>query len=240
MVSTSVAEPDFAEARKLINSLKPNINYGQLCLGKVIPGQSKSACRIAQVPSVVFLFCNGDYGGFCKPQIVDPEIKNLQKLNESGVRTVKFDKEMIMGVKCAETSELTCDGFLEEWIDENVDWFHRLDTNFKDSTVETLIIQVREKIPTLEGRKKTANDLNKILEFMEAPLGKYHLICDLQGFFWCAGGFLVNDPLDIKENKTLQQKCEIDPPIEPTTKQVLDGLAQLIQGLLLRELDKKM
>ena len=235
MVSTSVAEPDFAKARKLINSLKPNINYDQFCLGRLISGQSKSACRIAQVPSVVFLFCNGDYGGFCKPTIVDPEIKNLQKLNERGVSTVKFDKEMIMGVKCAKTPELTCDGFLEGWIDENVGWFHRLDTNFKDGTVKTLITQVQGKIKTPEGLKKTANDLNKILEFMEAPLGKYHLICDLQGFFLYAGGFLVNDPGDIKGNVTLQQKCEIDPRAEPTTKQVLDGLRLLIQDLPLRE-----
>ena len=230
MVSTLVAEPDFAKARKLINSLKPNINYGQFCLGRLISGQSKSACRIAQVPSVVFLFCNWD-DGYCKGQIVDPEIKNLQKLNESGVRTVQFDKEVIMGVKCAKTLELTCDGFLEGWVDENVGWFHRLDTNFKDGTVKTLIIQVREKITTPEGRKKTANDLKKILEFMVAPPGKYHLICDLQGFFLYAGGFLVNDPGDIKENVTLQQKCENDPYVEPTTKNVLDGLALLIQDL---------
>ena len=234
MVSTLVAEPDFAKARKLINSLKPNINYGQFCLGRLISGQSKSACRIAQVPSVVFLFCNWD-DGYCKGQIVDPEIKNLQKLNESGVRTVQFDKEVIMGVKCAKTLELTCDGFLEGWVDENVGWFHRLDTNFKDGTVKTLIIQVREKITTPEGRKKTANDLKKILEFMVAPPGKYHLICDLQGFFLYAGGFVVNDPGDIKENVDLQQKCEIDPRGEPTTKQVLDGLKLLIQYLPLRE-----
>lgn len=235
MVSTSVAEPDFAKARNLINSLKPNISYDQFCLGRLISGQSKSACRIAQVPSVVFLFCNGDYEGFCKPTIVDPEIKNLQKLNERGVRTVKFNKEMIMGVKCAETRELTCDGFLEGWIDENVGWFHRLDTNFYDGTVKTLITQVREKITTTEGRKKTANDLKKILEFMVAPPGKYHLICDLQGFFLYAGGFLVNDPGDIKENVDLQQKCEINPHGEPTTEKVLDGLKLLIQDLPLRE-----
>ena len=233
MVSTSVAQPDFAKARKLINSLKPNINYGEFCLGRLISGESKSACRIAQVPSVVFLFCNGDYGGFCNPTIVDPEIKNLQKLNERGVRTVKFNKEMIMGVKCAKTPELTCDGFLEGWIDENVGWFHRLDTNFYDGTVKTLIIQVREKITTPEGRKKTANDLKNILEFMVAyaPPGKYYLICDLQGFFLFDGGFLVNDPGGIK-NVTLQQQCENDPHAsEPTTKQVLDGLALLIQDL---------
>ena len=129
--------------------------------------------------------------------------------------------------------ELTCDGFLEGWIDENKGWFQRLDTYFKTGTVETLIMKVREKIPTTEGRKKTANDLKNILEFMVAyaPSGKYYLICDLQGFFLFAGGFLVNDPGDIK-NVTLQQKCENDPEAsEPTTKQVLDGLALLIQEL---------
>ena len=237
MVSTSVAEPDFAKARKLINSLKPNINYGQFCLGKLSSGQSKSACRIAQVPSVVFLFCNFD-NEYCKGQIVDPEIKNLQKLNESGVRTVTFDTEVIMGVKCAKTLELICDGFLEGWIDENVGWSQHLDTYFYLGKVKALIKVVRKKIRTPEGRKKTANDLKNILEFMVAyaPPGKYYLICDLQGFFLFAGGFLVNDPGDIKNVTSLQQKCENDPgAAEPTTKQVLDGLALLIQDLPLRE-----
>ena len=119
MVSTSVAEPDFATARKLINSLKPNISYDQFCRGKLISGQVKSACRITQVPSVVFLFCNEYYGGICKYEI-SLEIKNLQKLNESGIRTVTFDTEVIMGVKCAKTLDLTCDGFLEGWVDVSV------------------------------------------------------------------------------------------------------------------------
>ena len=163
MVSTLVAEPDFAKARKLINSLKPKINYDQFCLGSRDSGQSKSACRIAQMPSVVFLFCN-KYGVFCKPQIVDPEIKNLQKLNEGGVRTVKFDKEVIMGVKCAKSSDLTCDGFLEGWIDKNVGQHHRLDRYFRGGTVKVLIKRVREQITTPDKRKKTANDLKKFLE----------------------------------------------------------------------------
>ena len=231
MVSTSaVVGPDFAKARKLINSLKPNISYDQFCCGRLISGQSKSACHIAKVPSVVFLFCNEANGGICKCEI-DQEIKNLTTLNERGVSTVKFDKEVIIGVKCAKTLELTCDGFLERWVGVNVGWFHRLDTDFKFDTVKTLIVDVREKIPTLEGRKKTANDLNKIKEYMVAPQGQYHLICDLQGFFLYAGGFLVNDPRDIKENVGLQEKCEIDPLGEPTTEQVLRGLVQLIQGI---------
>ena len=66
---------------------------------------------------------------------------------------------------------------------------------------------------------------------MVAPQRKYHLICDLQGLFLSAGGFLVNDPEDIKENVNLHQKCEIDTEREPTTKQVLDGLELLIQDL---------
>ena len=235
MVSTSVDEPDFATARKLINSLKPNISYDQFCHGKLISGQVKSACRIAQVPSVVFLFCNEYYGGICKYEI-SLEIKNLQKLNESGIRTVTFDTEVIMGVKCAKTLDLTCDGFLEGWVDVSVGWFHRLDTNFKAGTVQTLINNVRKNITTHEGRKKTANDLMKIREYMVAPPEKYHLICDLQGFFLYAGGFLVNDPQDI-EHVDLQQKCEIDPDREPTTEQVLDGLALLIHDLPLREWD---
>ena len=236
MVSTSVAEPDFVKARKLINSLKPNINYDQFCLGRIKSGQSKSACRIAQVPSVVFLFCNWDNKS-CKGKIAE-EINNLQKLNESGVRTVTFDKEMITDVKCAKTLKLTCDGFLEGWIDENVGWFKRLDTYFFVGSVKKLIEDVRKEITTPVGRKKTANDLKKILEYMVAPQEKYHLICDLQGFFLFAGGFLVNDPDGIQANKTLQQTCN-DPRAEPTTKEVLDGLALLIQDLPLSDKIKK-
>ena len=105
-----------------------------------------------------------------------------------------------MGVKCAKTLDLniTCYGFLEGWVDVSVGWFHCLDTNFKAGTVKTLIKYVRENITTPEGRKKTANDLMKIREYLVAPQEKYHLICDLQGFFLHAGGFLVNDPRDIK------------------------------------------
>lgn len=178
---------------------------------------------------MVLLFCKKD-DRICKV-IVDREIKNLQKLNEGGVRTVVFDKEMIMGVKCADTPELTCAGFLEGWIDESVGWFRRLDTYFFVNNVKTLIEDVRKKITTPEGRKKTANDLQRIREFMVAPHEKYHLICDLQGFFLFAGGFLVNDPDDIMKNKTPRQKCGNNPHAEPTTEQVLVGLALLIRDL---------
>ena len=230
MVSTSVAEPDFAEARKLINEEKRKMNYDQFCLGRLDSGVAKSACRIAKMPSVVFLFCN-KYGAYCKTQIVDPEIKNLRKLYDNGVRTVKFDEDAITDVKCAESRDLNCAGFLEGWIDKNVGQHYRLDGYFKGGSLKGLIKKVRELITTPDGRKKTADDLKKILEYMVAPQRKYHLICDLQGFFLSAGGFLVNDPEDIKENVNLHQKCEIDTVREPTTKQVLDGLKLLIQNL---------
>ena len=230
MVSTSVAESDFAIARMLINKQKPKINYDEFCRGRLDSGLAKSACRIAEMPRVVFLFCN-NYGAFCEPQIVDPEIKNLRKLYDNGVRTVKFDEDPIKKVKCAKSSDLNCAGFLEEWIDKNVGQHYRLDRYFRSGTVGLLIEKIRKQITTPDGRKETADDLKKIKEYMVAPQRKYHLICDLQGFFLSAGGFLVNDPEDIKENVNLHQKCEIDTEREPTTKQVLDGLELLIQDL---------
>lgn len=79
---------------------------------------------------------------------------------------VKFDKEMIMGVKCLDIFELICDGFLEEWIDENVGWFWCLDIYFYDGIVKVLFKDVWNKIIIFEGWKKMVNDFKKIWEYM--------------------------------------------------------------------------
>ena len=231
MTSGATAAPDFAKAKQLINDLKPNLNYKEICLGKMPSGQMKSAWRLKAVPSVAFLVCKEYYDGYCSEEI-NVEITNLQKLRASGVSTVPIDNEAISGVKCAQTSDLHCAGFLEEWIDEKVGWLHRLDSYFKHSTVPALIKEIREKIPSPEGLKKTGEDFRKMRDFMTAPQGQYHLICDLQGSFLFDGGFLVNDPQEVKENMGLDQRCDIEQRREPTTRQVIDGLTQLIDNLL--------
>ena len=105
LVSASVAGPsaagvgaDFASAKKLIDSLKPNLNYAQICSeGKLMAGQMKSVCHLKQVPSVAFLFCH--FQDLCEFNI-QMEIDNIQKLIAGGVRTVEIDNQLIKGVKC--------------------------------------------------------------------------------------------------------------------------------------------
>lgn len=236
LVSASVAGPsaagvgaDFASAKKLIDSLKPNLNYAQICEGKLMAGQMKSVCHLKQVPSVAFLFCH--FQDLCELNI-QMEIDNIQKLIAGGVRTVEIDNQLIKGVKCGKTVDLTCTGFLEGWVGGG--WLVRLDTLFFNGPVAVNnFIQntIRKNILTSQGLKATANDLMKIKVYMLA--GKHNLICDLQGFFLTAGGFLVSDPGDIKTQMGLEQSCPAYSPGTnlPTTKQVLDGLDLFIQDL---------
>ena len=236
LVSASVAGPsaagvgaDFASAKKLIDSLKPNLNYAQICEGKLMAGQMKSVCHLKQVPSVAFLFCHFQDLWELNIQM---EIDNIQKLIAGGVRTVEIDNQLIQDVKCGSEVALTCTGFLEGWVGGG--WLQRLDTLFLGGKVpvENLIKTIRKRILTSQGLKATAKDLIKIKAFMFA--GKsINLICDLQGFFLTAGGFLVSDPEDIKTLKDLEESCPAyDPTTKlPTAKQVRYGLNLLIEDL---------
>lgn len=236
LVSASVAGPsaagvgaDFASAMTLINNLKPNLNYAQICEGRLLAGQMKSVCHLKQVPSVAFLFCH--YPLDCEFYI-KKEVADIQKLIAGGVRTVEIDNQLIKGVKCGKTVDLTCTGFLERWVGGG--WLVRLDTLFFNGPVAVnnyIQNTIRKNILTSQGLKAVANDLMKIKVYMLA--GKHNLICDLQGFFLTAGGFLVSDPGDIETQKGLEQSCPAYSPGTklPTTKQVLDGLDLLIQDL---------
>ena len=236
LVSASVVGPsaagvgaDFASAKKLIDSLKPNLNYAQICEGKLMAGQMKSVCHLKQVPSVAFLFCH--FQDLCEFN-VQMEIDNIQKLIAGGVRTVAIDNQLIKGVKCGKTADLTCTGFLEGWVGGG--WLVRLDTLFFNGPVAVNnFIQntIRKNILTSQGLKATANDLMKIKVYMLA--GKHNLICDLQGFFLTAGGFLVNDPEGIETNVDPKESCHTHDTATklPTAQQVLEGLELLIQDL---------
>ena len=240
LVSASVAWPsaagvgaDFASAKEYINSHKPDLNYDEICEklkpGKgLMAGQMKSVCHLKQVPSVAFLFCRFQDGCEFKIQM---EIDNIQKLIAGGVRTVEIDNQLIKGVKCGESGDKTCTGFLEGWVGGG--WLQRLDTLFLygRDPVKNLIKTIRERIITSQGLKATANDLKKIKVFMLA--GIHNLICDLQGFFLKAGGFLVSDPEGIETNVDLKESCPAhDPETKlPTARQVLEGLDLLVQDL---------
>ena len=236
LVSGSVAWPsaagdgaDFARAKEYINRRKPNLDYTKICEGRPKEGQMKKVCHLKDVPSVAFLFCK--YHLQCEFYI-KKEVDNIQKLIAGGVRTVEIDNQLIQDVKCGSEVALTCTGFLEGWVGGG--WLQRLDTLFLGGKVpvENLIKTIRKRILTSQGLKATAKDLIKIKAFMFA--GKsINLICDLQGFFLTAGGFLVSDPEDIKTLKDLEESCPaFDPTTKlPTAKQVRYGLNLLIEDL---------
>ena len=56
---------------------------------------------------------------------------------------------------------------------------------------------------------------------------EYRQICDLQGFFLATGGFLVADVPDVLEETTIDGECYDG---EPTTKEVLDSLDEMISA----------
>ena len=96
-------------------------------------------------------------------------------------------------------------------------------------SIKALINDVKE-ITTSQKLTTTIADLKKIVAFMEPTLtgGTYKQICDLQGFFLISGGFLVADTPVIEENIGINDTCYDN---EPTTRQVLDGLNEIIKGL---------
>ena len=189
----------------------------------------KSVCGLKQEPSVAFLFCR--YQDLCKENI-QMEVYNIQKLNAGGVRTVEIDSQLIEEVRCGTEVSLKCTGFLEGWVGGG--WLQRLDTLFLYGPVAVnnfIKNKIRKNILTSQGLKATANDLRKIKVFMLA--GKHNLICDLQGFFLTAGGFLVSDPEGIEKVDNPKESCPAhDPGTKlPTAQQVREGLDLLIQDL---------
>ena len=62
---------------------------------------------------------------------------------------------------------------------------------------------------------------------VNSTMNKYRQICDLQGFFLAAGGFLVADVPDVLEETTIDGKCYEG---EPTTEKVLNALDQMISA----------
>ena len=227
--AAGVRIPDFAAAKAIINRDKRNLNYAKLCQGRLEEGQMKKVCHLKDVPSVAFLFCK--YQLHCE-YYIKMEVNNIKQLITGGVRTVEIDTQWIEDVKCGSEVDLTCTGFLEGWVGGG--WLQRLDTLFSGGKdpVKQLIKTIREKIPTSQGLKETAEDLIKVKAFMFA--GKdINLICDLQGFFLTAGGFLVSDPEDIKKVDNPKESCPAhDPGTKlPTAQQVREGLDLLIQDL---------
>jgi hypothetical protein len=128
---------DFQRAREEITKYaQDSIKYDDTLCGMVGEGEDKIACRLKNVPSVGFLVCQKPEidDALCRG-IIENEVSNLVKLQVVyKIKTVEVDKLPVHNVKCGKTDDVTCSGFLEEWIDDNKGKFaHIGDTIYKGS-----------------------------------------------------------------------------------------------------------
>ena len=218
---------DFDAARNKINQAKPNIDYSKFC-SEMPEGEDKIACRINGIPSVGFLVCQQPTieGRNCA-EIINDEVNNIVKLRNGNVKTVTVSPPPINGVKCGKNSSLNCSGFLEGWIDKKTGQFQQVRDHISNKTVNNLIEQVKSF--TKSGLNTTADDLVSITNYMKIVPGKHKFrqICDLQGFFFVDGGFLVGDIPYITGEINETDTCYDG---EPTTEEVLTALETMIQA----------
>lgn len=229
---TMALENDFADARKKIDQAKPNIDYNTFC-AEMNSGEDKIACRVKDVPTVGFLVCKKpELGGKNCSTIINEEVSNIEKVQrEGGIKTVTISPPPIDGVKCGSDSSIECSGFLEEWLAKDKAIFKQVRDHISNNTTGKLISDVKN-FTSKAGLSTTAADLSKIKAYMKVnPTKKeYRQICDLQGFFLATGGFLVADVPDVLEETTIDGECWDG---EPTTKEVLDALDQMISAFSL-------
>ena len=134
-------------------------------------------------------------------------------------------------MKCGNDSSIECSGFLEKWLAKDEALFEQVRDHISDNTVEKLIADVKN-FTSKAGLSTTAADLSKIKTYMTVnPVkNEYRQICDLQGFFLATGGLLVADVPDVLEETTIDGECYDG---EPTTKEVLDAMDQMISAFSL-------
>lgn len=227
--ATMAIADDFADARAKIDQAKPNIDYNTFC-AEMNSGEDKIACRIKDVPTVGFLVCKEPELGIknCST-VIEEEATNIEKVrNEGSINTVTISLPQIDGVKCGNDSSINCSGFLEKWLTKDEAKFEQVRDHISDNTIEKLIADVKS-FTSQAGLSTTAANLSKIKTYMNVnpTMNKYRQICDLQGFFLAAGGFLVADVPDVLEETTIDGKCYEG---EPTTKEVLNALDQMISA----------
>ena len=227
--ATMAIADDFADARAKIDQAKPNIDYNTFC-AEMNSGEDKIACRIKDVRTVGFLVCKEPELGIksCST-VIEEEATNIEKVrNEGSINTVTISLPQIDGVKCGNDSSINCSGFLEKWLTKDEAKFEQVRDHISDNTIEKLIADVKS-FTSQAGLSTTAADLSKIKTYMNVnpTMNKYRQICDLQGFFLAAGGFLVADVPDVLEETTIDGKCYEG---EPTTEEVLNALDQMISA----------
>lgn len=220
---------DFAIAREKINKAKPDIDYSTFC-SEMPAGEDKIACRIKNVSTVGFLVCQkSEIDDVDCSTVIKNEVENIQTIQREGnVKTVKISPPPIGDVRCGKDPSLNCSGFLEEWVAPEAGRFKQVRDHISNKTVPKLITDVKS-FTSKAGLSTTAADLSNIKKYMmENPKGnKYRQICDLQGFFLVNGGFLINDVPYILKDASIDGVCWND---EPTTKQVLDALDEMISA----------
>ena len=134
------------------------------------------------------------------------------------------------------STDVDCYGFLEKWIQKEVGEIKSLRKSISgNKTIDPLTDWVIEYQVDKAACVETSNDLKAIRLFMEpsSPGQRddgYNRICDLQGFFIKAGGFVISDPDGILMNTPANHTCH-DEQDFPTTKKVIDALKQMSDKL---------
>jgi hypothetical protein len=140
---------DFERARdEILRHVKLGLKYDDTLCEKIGEGMDKIACRLKNVPSVGFLVCKelkiDDES--CR-EMIEKEVRNLVKLQDMfQIKTVEVDKLPIHNVKCGKTDDVTCSGFLEEWIDEDKGVFKHIRNTINNGRFKNLYFVLRVQI----------------------------------------------------------------------------------------------
>lgn len=224
--ATGAFADDFSKARDLVTAGEPKIQYKQFC-SEAPTGDDKAACRIQKVPTIGFLVCQQHEldGTACKT-VIDSEIKNLTAAGKAGLATVTFRPAILGPVACYSEQSNECYGYLTAWVSNGK--FVNLDDAFEAGNALGVADDV-EKYTKASGLKETIKNLQAVAQFMQAGRGKYSRVCDLQGFFLQAGGFVINDIPQIMQSKGTKPVC--DGAGMPSYDKTLAGLESLVAAL---------
>ena len=117
-----------------------------------------------------------------------------------------------------------------EWIQADKGKARSLRSEIYKGKIDELLKWVKEYQTTSAARSITANDLEKILKYTDPGTGRYTRICDLQGFFMKAGGFVTADPGGVQEGEPLDYTC-YSVKSYPTTKKTIEALEKMVKAL---------
>ena len=227
-------KPDFKAALKMVNEAKNqsgNINYTSFC-SKTPQGSSKLGCQIKAMDDVGLLVCLEAV--VCEAKL-QSELSDLKTIRDANLKVLEYDDEIIDKLKCGArgSKDVNCYGFLEKWIQDDDGKIRSLRSSIfsGNKSIEVLTDWVIQYQAGKAACLETSSDLKAIQKFMTPiSMGRrddgYNRICDLQGFFMKAGGFVISDPDGVLKNTTSSNTCH-DKNVFPTTKKVIEGLKQM-------------